>query len=84
MASFENWVHLARARNREGESDAFMRERVKVARDYVNGDATSLDAVCTRRDPATFMSPRGDVQRGASDIVTRYGTDDKHCGKLRR
>src|SRR4051812_4724561 len=45
MGALENWINTVRP----GTSafDAFMKEREKIAADYVNGDATSLKAIVT-------------------------------------
>lgn len=61
-----------------GDSDSFrtfLKQREEIATAYVNGDGAPLDAIVTRNDPATFMSPRGDVLTGAAAIVERYATD---------
>ncbi|HEX3594391.1 MAG TPA: DUF4440 domain-containing protein, partial [Polyangiaceae bacterium] len=61
--------------------EEFLRKREDIARDYVNGDVGSLDAIVTATDPATFFSPMGDVERGARSIVARYDEDAKSFQK---
>lgn len=46
-----------------------MREREAASGDYIRGDATALESLLTKRDPATFMSPGGDVAVGASEAA---------------
>lgn len=77
MTAFERWIRVVRAHSREGEFDDFMQRRQQIARDYANGETASLEAIVTQREPATFFSPRGDVQQGASTVVRRYTTDAK-------
>jgi NAD(P)H-dependent FMN reductase/ketosteroid isomerase-like protein len=73
MGALENWINTVRP----GSSafDAFMKERQKIAADYVNGDATSLKAIVTHSEPATFFSPRGDHLEGADTVAGRYERD---------
>jgi NAD(P)H-dependent FMN reductase/ketosteroid isomerase-like protein len=73
MGALENWINTVRP----GSSafDAFMKERQKIAADYVNGDATSLKAIVTHSEPATFFSPRGDHLEGADAVAGRYERD---------
>jgi len=73
MGALENWINTVRP----GTSafDAFMKEREKIAADYVNGDATSLKAIVTHSEPATFFSPRGDHLEGAEAVAGRYERD---------
>jgi ketosteroid isomerase-like protein len=50
--------------------DEFMRERETASNDYIRGDAAALQGLLTAQDPATFMSPGGDVAVGA-DLAAR-------------
>jgi NAD(P)H-dependent FMN reductase/ketosteroid isomerase-like protein len=77
MSSFERWMRSVRSGNHVHDFDAFMRERQNIARDYVNGDPTSLQTILTQVEPATFFSPGGDVQQGARAISLRYMGDAK-------
>jgi len=74
LNTFEQWARTLRAAGK-APFDAFLKDRQKIAEDYVNGDASSLDAIVTRRDPATFFSPKGDVQQGAAAVAARYDQD---------
>jgi NAD(P)H-dependent FMN reductase/ketosteroid isomerase-like protein len=81
MTAFSHWIETTRnAANPDG-FDAFMAERGEIASDYVNGETGSLDRIVTRHDPATFFSPRGDHQQGASAIASRYRADAKSFSK---
>jgi NAD(P)H-dependent FMN reductase/ketosteroid isomerase-like protein len=73
MGAFETWVKTVRP----GSSSfgAFMKQREKIAEDYVNGNAASLKAIVTHSEPATFFSPRGDRLEGADAVVGRYERD---------
>jgi len=75
MSAFVRWIRVVRTHGQVEQFEAFLEQREKIARDYVNGETASIEAIATRREPATFMSPRGDVQRGANAIVSRYVTD---------
>ncbi|RWB84637.1 MULTISPECIES: NAD(P)H-dependent oxidoreductase [unclassified Mesorhizobium] len=73
MGALENWIRAVRP---GGSSfDAFMRQREKIAEDYVNGDPTSLKSIVTQSEPATFFSPRGDHLEGADAVAGRYERD---------
>jgi ketosteroid isomerase-like protein len=73
MASLETWIRTVHP---GGSSfDAFMKQREKIAEDYVNGDATSLKAIVTHAGPATFFSPRGDHLEGVEAVAGRYERD---------
>ena len=75
MQSFESWVGRMRGGPRDFEE--FLRSRRQIASDYVNGDASSLAAVVTRAEPATFLPPRGGSVLGAQAIAARYASDAK-------
>lgn len=77
ISAFAGWI--ARTRT-GGTSDAdsfaqFLGRRAQAATAYVNGDSSSLNAIVTQTDPATFMSPGGDVVVGATSIANRYTSD---------
>jgi ketosteroid isomerase-like protein len=57
--------------------DAFMAQREAAAAAYVRGDGGPLDDLVVRHDPATFLSPSGDVVEGADAVATRYRHDAK-------
>jgi NAD(P)H-dependent FMN reductase/ketosteroid isomerase-like protein len=77
MNAFEAWIALNRGAGKSGDFEAFLRTRQKVALDYVNGDATSLEAIVAEKDPATFFPPSGEALRGAAAIAARYVKDAK-------
>jgi ketosteroid isomerase-like protein len=54
---------------------AFLERRATIASAYVDGDAQPLAAIVTGEDPATFLSPRGDVIQGARVVAERYAHD---------
>ncbi|RUV02485.1 DUF4440 domain-containing protein [Mesorhizobium sp. M1A.F.Ca.IN.020.06.1.1] len=73
IEALETWIRTVRP---GGSSfDAFMKHREKIAEDYVNGNATSLKAIVTHSEPATFFSPRGDHLEGADAVAGRYERD---------
>lgn len=45
--------------------EEFMPEREAASNDYIRGDPTALQGMLTGQDPATFMSPGGDITVGA-------------------
>ena len=55
--------------------ETFLARRREVGAAYVNGDATPLDGIVTTSDPATFLSPMGDVVEGAAAVADRYRRD---------
>jgi NAD(P)H-dependent FMN reductase/ketosteroid isomerase-like protein len=75
MASFASWIETVRGHASSHGFDRFMVQREEVAQAYVRGDAEPLDAIVTRRDPASFFSPKGDCLHGAAAVATRYKTD---------
>jgi NAD(P)H-dependent FMN reductase/ketosteroid isomerase-like protein len=81
LTAFDAWVTTIGGGAEARAFDAFMKRREAIAFDYVNGEAESLAAIVTRRDPATFFSPKGDHQTGADGIAKRYVKDAKAFGK---
>ena len=75
LTAFAAWVATVRGGSEAQSFDAFMRRRDAIATDYANGDVGPLAAIVTRRDPATFLSPRGDYLSGADIIAQRYAKD---------
>ena len=75
LTAFDAWVATIRGDAEVRSFDAFMKRREAIASDYVNGDARSLAGIVTQRDPATFLSPRGDHQTGAAAVAQRYAKD---------
>ena len=77
MSAFADWIETARRReDRDREPfAALMDRRADIAEAYVNGDAAPLDTILARRDPATFLSPRGDATQGAQTVAKRYKED---------
>ncbi|RWX68881.1 NAD(P)H-dependent oxidoreductase [Mesorhizobium sp. M4B.F.Ca.ET.089.01.1.1] len=73
MSALEDWIRTIRPD--DASFEAFMRQREKIAEDYVNGDAKSLEAIVTHAEPATFFSPRGDHLQGANAVASRYERD---------
>jgi NAD(P)H-dependent FMN reductase/ketosteroid isomerase-like protein len=77
LAAFNAWITTVVGGSDVRSFDAFLKRREKIAFDYVNGEPESLAGIVTRRDPATFFSPKGDHERGADAIAKRYTEDDK-------
>ncbi len=76
MVAFERWVDTVRGVH--GDFAAFLAARASIARDYASGETQTLDGILTARDPATFLSPRGDVVQGAQKVGARYHDDAKN------
>jgi ketosteroid isomerase-like protein len=47
----------------------FMRRREAASNAYIAGDASALQAMLTRADPATFLPPSGAVVEGAGPVA---------------
>jgi NAD(P)H-dependent FMN reductase/ketosteroid isomerase-like protein len=77
MTAFDRWVDTVRGAGSHGGFKDFLAKRDSIARDYASGETKTLDAILTARDPATFLSPRGDVVRGADAVGARYRDDAK-------
>jgi NAD(P)H-dependent FMN reductase/ketosteroid isomerase-like protein len=77
MTAFDRWIDAVRGARAHGDFEAFLAARASIARDYASGETKTLDAILTARDPATFLSPRGDVVSGAEKVGARYRDDAK-------
>jgi NAD(P)H-dependent FMN reductase/ketosteroid isomerase-like protein len=75
MASFDRWVETIRGAPTVSDFAELIKERERAAGAYVAGDARPVNALATRKDPATFYNPGGDVVRGASAVAERYERD---------
>jgi len=75
IARFSEWIARVRAAPGPESLKSFLQRRDEIATAYVNGDAAPLNAIVTRSEPATFLSPGGDVLTGASAIAARYARD---------
>jgi ketosteroid isomerase-like protein len=58
----------------------FLKQRADIALAWVNGDATPLDDVVTRREPATFFGPGGGHVAGAEQVAKDYRQGSTHFG----
>jgi NAD(P)H-dependent FMN reductase/ketosteroid isomerase-like protein len=81
ICRFEGWIAKMRGTPGAASFEAFLRRRDEIATAYVNGDAAPLDAIASRTDPATFMSPGGDAMSGAVEIAKRYASDAQSFAK---
>jgi NAD(P)H-dependent FMN reductase/ketosteroid isomerase-like protein len=54
---------------------AFLARRTAAADAYVEGNPGPLAAMLAEEDPATFLSPRGDLVQGARAVADRYTRD---------
>ncbi len=48
--------------------DEFLKRRESVSLDYINGSPTTLIAISTSNDPATFFPPSGDRISGGAQV----------------
>jgi ketosteroid isomerase-like protein len=55
--------------------DQFMKERIRAADAYVQGDVAPLEAMVTLVDPATFFGPNGAQVIGADAVRSRFAKD---------
>jgi NAD(P)H-dependent FMN reductase/ketosteroid isomerase-like protein len=81
ICRFEGWIAKMRGIPGAASFDAFLRRRDEIAAAFVNCDGAPLDAITSRTDPATFMSPRGDAMSGAVEIAKRYASDAQSFAK---
>jgi NAD(P)H-dependent FMN reductase/ketosteroid isomerase-like protein len=77
MSAFADWIETAGKRDGRDREPfaALMDRRPDIAAAYVDGEFTPLEGILTRRDPATFFSPRGDATQGAQTVAKRYKED---------
>jgi ketosteroid isomerase-like protein len=52
--------------------EQFMKQRDKIARAYVSGEAAPLGEIATLHSPATFFPPRGGYHQGAEAVWSEY------------
>jgi NAD(P)H-dependent FMN reductase/ketosteroid isomerase-like protein len=81
MAAFAEWIGRVRGGTAKPDFEKFIEQRREAASAYARGDAAPVAQIATRRDPATFFSPRGDALQGAAAIVERFSEDAKSFGK---
>jgi NAD(P)H-dependent FMN reductase/ketosteroid isomerase-like protein len=81
LEAFDAWVTTVRGGTEVRSFGAFMKRREAIASDYVNGEPESLAGILSGSDPATFFSPRGDHQTGATAVAQRYAEDAKGFAK---
>ena len=72
---FSLWIARTGAAKDSGTFNKFLQRRDEIATAYVNGDGAPLDAIVTRVDSATFMSPGGDSVTGSTAVAQRYASD---------
>jgi NAD(P)H-dependent FMN reductase/ketosteroid isomerase-like protein len=75
VEKFSLWIARTSAARDSGTFNRFLQRRDEIATAYVNGDGAPLDAIVTRVDSATFMSPGGDSVTGATAVAQRYASD---------
>jgi ketosteroid isomerase-like protein len=46
----------------------FLQQRERASTAFVNGDVAALDAISTRRSPATIFGPKGDCVQGPEAV----------------
>jgi NAD(P)H-dependent FMN reductase/ketosteroid isomerase-like protein len=81
MNAFASWIATVCAGSASHGFDEFLGKRDEIARDYVNGEPASLDNIVARHDPATFFSPAGKVEQGASRVASSYKKGAKAFSK---
>jgi len=75
IEKFSLWIARTSVAKDSGTFNKFLQRRDEIATAYVNGDGAPLDAIVTRVDSATFMSPGGDCVTGAPAVAQRYASD---------
>jgi NAD(P)H-dependent FMN reductase/ketosteroid isomerase-like protein len=75
ISRFEGWIAKMRRAPDVASFNTFLQKRDAIAAAYVNGDGAPLDAIVSRSDPATCLSPGGDVMSGAAAIAKQYVSD---------
>jgi ketosteroid isomerase-like protein len=75
MEKLATWIAVAGRGSAARSFQAFLQRRASAAESYVNGDAQPLSEVLARQEPATFLSPRGDMVSGADAVAARYVKD---------
>jgi NAD(P)H-dependent FMN reductase/ketosteroid isomerase-like protein len=81
LMAFDTWVTNIRGGAEVRSFEAFMKRRETIALDYVNGESESLAGILAQHDPATFFSPKGDHETGATAVAQRYFKDAKSFAK---
>jgi NAD(P)H-dependent FMN reductase/ketosteroid isomerase-like protein len=81
MGAFASWIKTVRSVPGTHGFDEFMKKRDEIARDYVNGEPEPLDKIVSRRDPATFFSPKGNIDQGAGAVASSYKAGAKMFSK---
>jgi NAD(P)H-dependent FMN reductase/ketosteroid isomerase-like protein len=75
ISRFDGWIAKMRGAPHVASFNTFLQKRDAIAAAYANGDSAPLDAIVSRSDPATFLSPGGDAMSGAAAIAKRYVSD---------
>lgn len=81
MSAFASWIGIVNAGASSHGFDEFLKKRDEIARDFVNGESGSLEKIVARHDPATFFSPTGDVEQGATKVASIHKMSAKMFSK---